>query len=196
MDFLSAAVMLFLILDPLGNIPVFHALLAGLTEAQRRKVILRELIIALGVLLVFLFAGRSILHFLGLQQSSLSIAGGVILFLIALNMVFPTKGIHSELESDDPFIVPLAVPLVAGPSAIAALLLLATSQPARLWEWAGALGVAWLLSATILLASTWLMAAIGNRGLRAIEKLMGMLLIMIAVQMFLDGLKAYLDTRP
>lgn len=196
MDFLSAAVMLFLILDPLGNIPVFHALLAGLTEAQRRKVILRELIIALGVLLVFLFAGRSILHFLGLQQSSLSIAGGVILFLIALNMVFPTKGIHSELESDDPFIVPLAVPLVAGPSAIAALLLLATSQPARLWEWAGALGVAWLLSATILLASTRLMAAIGNRGLRAIEKLMGMLLIMIAVQMFLDGLKAYLDTRP
>lgn len=196
MDFLSAAVMLFLILDPLGNIPVFHALLAGLTEAQRRKVILRELIIALGVLLVFLFAGRSILHFLGLQQSSLSIAGGVILFLIALNMVFPTKGIHSELESDDPFIVPLAVPLVAGPSAIAALLLLATSQPARLWEWAGALGVAWLLSAAILLASTRLMAAIGNRGLRAIEKLMGMLLIMIAVQMFLDGLKAYLDTRP
>ena len=196
MGFLSAAVMLFLILDPLGNIPVFYSLLAGMPEARRRKVILRELVIALGVLLVFLFAGRSILHFLGLQQSSLSIAGGVILFLIALNMVFPTKGIHSEVESDDPFIVPLAVPLVAGPSAIAALLLLVTSQPDRLWEWAGALCVAWLLSAVILLASTRLMALIGNRGLRAIEKLMGMLLIMIAVQMFLDGLKVYLGAGP
>ena len=119
----------------------------------------------------------------------------MILFLIALNMVFPTKGIHSELESDDPFIVPLAVPLVAGPSAIAALLLLASSQPERIWEWAGALGAAWLLSAAILLASTRLMAVIGNCGLRAIEKLMGMLLIMIAVQMFLDGLKVYLDAR-
>lgn len=196
MGFLSAAVMLFLILDPLGNIPVFYSLLAGMPEARRRKVILRELVIALGVLLVFLFAGRSILHFLGLQQSSLSIAGGVILFLIALNMVFPTKGIHSELESDDPFIVPLAVPLVAGPSAIAALLLLVTSQPDRLWEWAGALCVAWLFSAVILLASTRLMALIGNRGLRAIEKLMGMLLIMIAVQMFLDGLKVYMGAGP
>lgn len=196
MGFLSAAVMLFLILDPLGNIPVFYSLLAGMPEARRRKVILRELVIALGVLLVFLFAGRSILHFLGLQQSSLSIAGGVILFLIALNMVFPTKGIHSEVESDDPFIVPLAVPLVAGPSAIAALLLLVTSQPDRLWEWAGALCVAWLLSAIILLASTRLMALIGNRGLRAIEKLMGMLLIMIAVQMFLDGLKVYMGAGP
>ncbi len=193
MDFLSAAVMLFLILDPLGNIPVFHALLASLPEAQRREVILRELVIALVVLLVFLFAGRAILHFLGLQQSSLSIAGGVILFLIALNMVFPTKGIHSELESDDPFIVPLAVPLVAGPSAIAALLLLATSQPDRVWEWAGALALAWLLSAAILLTSIKLMAVIGSRGLRAIEKLMGMLLIMIAVQMFLDGLRIYLN---
>ena len=196
MDFLSAAVMLFLILDPLGNIPVFHSLLAGLPEPQRRKVILRELVIALSLLLVFLFAGGSILHFLGLQQSSLSIAGGVILFLIALNMVFPSTGIHSELESADPFIVPLAVPLVAGPSAIAALLLLATSQPARLWEWAGALGLAWLASAVILLGSTKLMTVIGNRGLRAIEKLMGMLLIMIAVQMFLDGVKEYLGARP
>ncbi len=196
MDFLSAAVMLFLILDPLGNIPVFHLLLGGLPESQRRKVILRELVIALGILMIFLVAGQSILKFLGLQQSSLSIAGGVVLFLIALNMVFPSKGVHSELADDEPFIVPLAVPLVAGPSAIAALLLLATSQPTRLWEWAGALGLAWLASAFILLASTKLMAWIGNRGLRAIEKLMGMLLIMIAVQMFLNGLKVYLTAAP
>lgn len=194
MDFLSAAMMLFLILDPLGNIPMFHALLAGLAEDQRRRVIVRELVIALVVLLVFLFAGRVILRFLGLEQSSLSIAGGIILFLIALNMVFPTKGVHAELETGDPFIVPLAIPLVAGPSAIAALLLLVTSQPERLWEWAGALGLAWLATAIILLASTRLLATVGRRGLRAIEKLMGMLLIMIAVQMFLNGIKVYLGS--
>ncbi|HAV63423.1 MAG TPA: hypothetical protein DCY13_13785 [Verrucomicrobiales bacterium] len=193
MDFLSAAVMLFLILDPLGNIPVFHSVLAGTPAPQRRRILVRELFIALAVLLVFLFAGQWILRFLGLEQSSLSIAGGVILFLIALNMVFPSKGVHADVEKDDPFIVPLAMPLIAGPSAIAALLLLATSQPGRIWEWAGALGVAWFLSAIILLASGRLMELIGRRGLRAVEKLMGMLLIMIAVQMLLNGVKAYLD---
>jgi len=192
MDFLSAAVMLFLIMDPLGNIPVFTSVLASLDESRRRRVILRELIIALGILLTFLFAGQAILKFLGLEQSSLSIAGGVILFVIALNMVFPTKGLHPEPEKEDPFIVPLAVPFVAGPSAIAALILMATSQPDRLWEWAGALLLAWFAAALILLASARLMVVIGRRGLRAVEKLMGMLLIMIAVQMFLNGLKVYL----
>jgi len=191
MDFLSAAVMLFLILDPLGNIPVFNSVLSGLPEGKRRRVIVRELLIALMVLLVFLFAGRSILGFLGLEQGSLSIAGGVVLFLIALNMVFPTKGLQVEPEREDPFIVPLAVPLIAGPSAVAALILLATSQPGRLWEWAGALLMAWLTTAVILLASSSFMAILGRRGLRALEKLMGMLLIMIAVQMFLNGLRDY-----
>lgn len=194
MDFLSAAVMLFLIMDPLGNIPVFTSVLANLDESRRRRVILRELVIALVILLVFLFAGRSILQFLGLEQSSLSIAGGVILFLIALNMVFPSKGLHPEPDREEPFIVPLAVPFVAGPSAVAALILLATSQPGRLWEWAGALVLAWLAAALILLASAKLMNLIGRRGLRAVEKLMGMLLIMIAVQMFLNGLKDYLGS--
>lgn len=113
MDFLSAAVMLFLILDPLGNIPVFNTVLEGLPAEQRWRVILRELIIALVVLMVFLFAGQTILKFLGLEESSLSIAGGVILFLIALNMVFPNRGLHNEPEKEDPFIVPLAVPLIS-----------------------------------------------------------------------------------
>lgn len=194
MDFLSAAVMLFLILDPLGNIPVFIAVLEGVPEDQRWRVVLRELIIALVVLVVFLFAGQWILNFLGLQESSLSIAGGVILFLIALNMVFPSKGLHPEPEKEDPFIVPLAVPLIAGPSAIAALILLATSQPGRMLTWAGALLVAWAVTALILLTSSKWMNLIGRRGLRALEKLMGMLLIMIAVQMFLNGLKVYLGS--
>jgi multiple antibiotic resistance protein len=194
MEFWSAAVMLFLILDPLGNVPVFIALLDPLPEPRRRRVILRELLIALGVLLVFLFAGEVVLKFLGLQQSSLRIAGGVILFLIALGMVFPKRGLHPELDREDLFIVPLAVPLVAGPSAIAALLVLVSSEPGRIWEWAGALGLAWSASAIILLASSRLLQAIGRRGLRALEKLMGMLLIMIAVQMLLDGIHEYLKT--
>lgn len=196
MEFWSAAAMLFLILDPLGNIPAFISILDPLPAAQRRRVILRELLIALGILLVFLFAGHAVLRFLGLQQPSLSIAGGVILFLIALNMVFPSRGLQPDLEREDPFIVPLAVPLIAGPSAIAALLLLATSHPSRLWEWAGALGIAWVAYAVILLASPRIMDVLGRRGLRALEKLMGMILIMIAVQMLLNGISEYLSTAP
>lgn len=194
MEFWSAAAMLFLILDPVGNVPIFISLLDPLPESRRRRTILRELLIALALLLVFLFAGGAVLRFLGLEQSSLSVAGGVILFLIALGMVFPTRGLHPEVDAEDLFIVPLAVPLIAGPSAIAALLLLASSEPGRIWEWAGALGVAWLASAVILLTSTQWLRCIGRRGLRALEKLMGMLLIMIAVQMFLDGIKLYLKT--
>jgi multiple antibiotic resistance protein len=186
--------MLFLILDPVGNVPIFISLLDPLPESRRRRTILRELLIALALLLVFLFAGGAVLRFLGLEQSSLSVAGGVILFLIALGMVFPTRGLHPEMDTEDLFIVPLAVPLIAGPSAIAALLLLASSEPGRIWEWAAALGVAWLASAVILLTSSQWLRFIGRRGLRALEKLMGMLLIMIAVQMFLDGIKLYLET--
>jgi multiple antibiotic resistance protein len=191
MDFLSATVMLFLIMDPLGNIPVFNSILANLPEGQRRRTVLRELIIALVVLMLFLLAGQQFLTVLGLQQSSLSITGGVILFLIALNMVFPNKGVHIEEERDEPFIVPLAIPLIAGPSTIAALLLLAKSHPERLWKWTGALLLSWFLVALILLVSSRIMELIGRRGLRAVERLMGMLLAMIAVQMLLNGVKDY-----
>lgn len=191
MDFWSATLMLLFIMDPLGNIPMFHSVLIEVNEADRRKVMIRELLIAFVVLLGCLIAGKSILGALGLQQSTLSIAGGLMLLLIALHMVFPQHGLKTDVESKDPFIVPLAIPLIAGPSAIATLLLLASREPDRMREWTLALVLAWGVTAAILLASNRLMRVIGQRGLRACEKLMGMLLILMAVQMFLDGVKEY-----
>ncbi len=192
MDFWSAAIMLFLIMDPLGNIPIFHSVLEGVPSEKKTRVMARELIFAYLILLGFLVAGETILSLLGLKRPTLGIAGGLILFLIALRMVFPSHGLAGTEDREDPFIVPLAVPLIAGPSAIAALLLLASRDPDRIMSWMAALSAAWAVSAAILLLSNHLLRWIGPRGVRAAVKLMGMLLIMIAVQMFLDGLKEYL----
>jgi multiple antibiotic resistance protein len=191
MEILSAAITLLFIMDPLGNIPIFQSMLANYTPKQRVKIMLRELIFAFIILVAFLFAGEGILGFLGLKQPSLSIAGGIVLFLIALRMVFPNQGLQTNTSYEDPFIVPLAVPLIAGPSAIAAILLLVNSNPNKKASWLLAITMAWLLSATILLTSNAILKFVGKKGLRAAEKLMGMLLIMIAVQMFLDGFQNY-----
>jgi multiple antibiotic resistance protein len=192
MDLLSAAVLLLIIMDPFGNIPVFHAVLNGMPAARRPWIIAREMLFAYLVLLGFLLAGRPLLGWLGLSQPSLSIAGGVILFLIALGMVFPRGGLHAELPGEEPFIVPLAVPMVAGPSAIAALLLLVSREPERLLEWVLVLTLAWGVTALVLVGSSFLLERLGRRALRAMEKLMGMLLIMMAVQMLLDGAAVWL----
>lgn len=185
----SAAVTLFLVMDPLGNVPIFHAILAKLGKERRSRVIARELLIALFILIGFLLAGNTILAFLGLSQSSLNIAGGLLLFIISLRMIFPSQhsGDDEHLE-EDPFIVPLAVPLTAGPSTIAVLLLLSSNQPERLFEWGIALFIAWCGATIILLSSPQLLKLIGNRGSRALERLMGMILVLLATQMLLDGI--------
>ena len=190
MDIASAAILLFLIMDPLGNVPVFLSLLKSLPERRRRVVLARELLIALVVLLVFLYSGRALLELLHLREESVSIAGGIVLFLIGLRMVFPTReGVFGDLPGGEPFIVPMAIPCIAGPSTIAALLLLA---PGRAGDWTIALIAAWLASAAILFAATTLYRWLGERTLSALERLMGMLLVAISVQMFLDGVKNYL----
>lgn len=193
MDILSAAILLFLTLDPIGNVPICLSLLESVAPQRRQRVLLRELLLALIVLLVFLFVGPLLLGFLHLRQESISIAGGIILFLIALKMVFPVPRaaqVEEEVEGE-PLLVPLAIPLIAGPSAIATLLLMVTREPERLWHLTAALFFAWLISAAILLSSTWLKRILGKRGLVAMERLMGMLLVAISVQMFLDGIMAY-----
>ncbi len=192
MDVIATALLLFLIIDPIGNIPIFLAILRGMSAQRRRYVILRELLFALAVMMLFLFAGRTILGLLQLQQEALSIAGGIILFLIALRMIFPNEyGVIAQ--DNDPFFVPLAVPLIAGPSVIAALLLLVSREPGRLLEWIAALLLAWAASACILLASASFYRALSERGLRAMERLMGMLLVLLSVQMFLDGIREFLS---
>ncbi len=196
MSLASAAVLLFLIMDPFGNMVTFNSLLGSIPPRRRVAVIVRESLIAFAILLGFLFAGRSLLAFLGLQNPALSISGGIILFLIALGMVFPRKSVvggdPAELDGE-PLIVPLATPLIAGPSCIAALLLMASKEPAKMHRWVTALALAWLASTAILTTSVPLFRLLGRRGATAIERLMGMVLIMLAVQMLLDGLKLYFD---
>jgi multiple antibiotic resistance protein len=193
MDTLSAALLLFLIMDPLGNIPLFLSLLKDVAPARRRIVLIRELLIALLVLFVFLFFGKYILQALQLKQAAVSIAGGIILFLIGLKMIFPTsEGIFGDGPSGEPFIVPMAIPLIAGPSTIAVLLLLGGQTPERNVDWSIALFLAWVAVAIILLASTLLHRYLGVRMLTALERLMGMLLVALSVQMLLDGISSHL----
>jgi multiple antibiotic resistance protein len=192
MDIWSAAITLFLIMDPLGNMPVFMSVLKTIEPRRRRVVIARELLFSLIIMFTFLFSGQAVLNFLNVRQESVSIAGGIILFLIGLKMIFPQPGGVAGLTSDEePFIVPLAIPMIAGPSILAALILLANQDHNRMLDWSLALGAAWLASAIILMLSSTLHRILGERGLIAIERLMGMILIMISIQMLLDGIGQY-----
>ena len=193
----SVAVTLLFIMDPLGNVPVFNAILSGFDSAKRAKIVARELILALLILFLFLFAGNAMLGFLGLSQSSLSIAGGILLFIISLRMIFPKTTSRDEIEgSDDPFLVPLAVPMIAGPSTIAILLLLSSSQPDRMAEWSISLLLAWVATTILLVASPYLMRVLGMRGARALERLMGMILVILATQMLLNGIRDFVVSLP
>jgi len=191
LDLLAFAVTQFLDLDPFGNSPVFNAVLSKIPEHRRRAVLVRELFIALGILLAFLFLGKYVLGFLRVGIHTLSISGGIVLFLIALGMVFPARSMLGESDDDEPFIVPLAVPLMVGPSSIALLLLTASKHPQDLVSIAIGVGCAWLVSSIILLFSSVILRVLGTRGARAMERLMGLLLILVAVQMFLDGVTTY-----
>lgn len=194
MSILSATILLFLVMDPLGNLPVFAVVLGKVPPERRRRVLLRELLYALAILLAFLAVGPWLLSLLAISKPALGIAGGLILFVIAILMVFPIEGYGfvGKPGEHEPFIVPLAVPLIAGPSAMSALLLLSSSNPGRFVEWLVALVLAWLVTAIILLFGGALQRLLGPRGLIAMERLMGMILIVLAVQMFLDGVKAFM----
>ncbi|KGQ18633.1 Multiple antibiotic resistance protein marC [Lysobacter dokdonensis DS-58] len=196
MTIASAALLLFLILDPLGNIPVFLGLLKPLPPKRRHFVLMRELLIALVVLMLFLWGGKYALELMHLRQESVSIAGGIVLFLIGLRMIFPPAegGLMGDLPGGEPFIVPMAIPLVAGPSGMAAVMLMGSNEPNRLSEWSLALLIAWGATAAILFSATVLYRWLGTRVLIALERLMGMLLVAISVQMFLDGLGTYVTS--
>ena len=194
-DIPSTSVTIFLIMDPFGNAPVFNAVLSRLDRRRRSIVVARELLIALFILLGFLLAGNTILDFLGLTQPSLSIAGGILLFIISLRMIFPSARVAEDnADMEDPFIVPLAVPLIAGPSTIAVLLLLSSNQPEQLKEWSIALFLAWFGTTILLVASPFLLKVIGSRGSRALERLMGMILVILATQMLLNGIRSFVTS--
>lgn len=192
MTLYSAIITLVLVMDPLGNVPLFLSVLNSVDPKRRQRIILRESFIAFIILALFLFFGQYILESMRISQPALSIAGGIILFLIAIRMIFPHHDEDRSKQVSEPFIVPLAVPLIAGPSTMTMVMLLANQAPDAMWEWFMALATAWFITTVILVFSDVLRKLLGERGLTAIERLMGMILTTMAVQMFLTGFEQVL----
>ena len=192
-EFLSAVVLLLLVTDPFGNVPLVPSLVAGCEPARRRWVIIRECMIAYVILLAFMFGGQSFLQVMHLSEASLSIAGGVILFLIAIRMVFGgPEGIWGDaVMKGEPFIVPLAVPFIAGPSALATVMLMATREPTKIGMWAAAITVVMALVTLILAMADRIHRILGEKVVVAIERLAGLILTAIAVEMLLGGIRAF-----
>lgn len=192
MDPFTAFITLALVMDPIGNVPLFLSVLKDVSPERRTRIILRELAIALAVMILFLYLGEQLLSLLNLQQEAIAIGGAIILFLIAIRMIFPSPhGIMGETPEGEPFVVPLAIPAVAGPSVLAISMLLVSNNSDQMLEWTIALVAAWFVSALVLLSSPLLLKLMGNRGLIASERLMGMILVIISVQMMLDALRAF-----
>ena len=191
-SFVSAFILLLLVLDPLGSLPVFIPIMRGVPRERRTWVALREVGIAFGVLVAFMFLGGSFLELMHLSERSLEVAGGVILLIIAMRMIFSHEGgVYGVPEGREPFIFPLAVPLLAGPSAMATVLLLASRQPERVMTWVAALTGAMAVSGAVLLLCNRIRRLLGDSVVAALEKLMGLVLTAIAVEMILAGLKRY-----
>ncbi len=191
-SFISSVITLALVMDGFGNIPLFIAALKKVAPERRTFVIFRELMIALGIMVFFLFCGKWFLRAFGIHSYSLSIAGGIILFLISINLVFSTDTSGSEPKNDpkdEPFIVPLAIPLVAGPAALSMVLIL-TAQHSKMVT-LGAVVAASVINMAILMCSFPLSKLLGQRGLTAIERLTGMILILMSVDMVLGGIAEF-----
>lgn len=191
-SFMSALVLLLLVLDPFGALPIFISVMRGVAPQRRLRVALRETLIAFGILVAFMFGGGGFLELMHLSERSLEVAGGVILLIIALRMVFAhSEDIYEADAAREPLVFPLAVPLLAGPSAMATVLLLAARQPERTLHWIGALALAMALSGLVLICADRIRRWVGDSMVTATEKLMGLVLSAIAVEMILAGLKRY-----
>ena len=193
--FLSAVVLLLLVADPFGNVPIFVSALRDVPAERRLRIVLRECLIAFGVLSVFVFAGRPFLQTLGLSEVALQIGGAVVLMLVALRMVFPSpEGVYGQAPGGEPFIVPLAVPALAGPSALATVMLLVSRDPSRSLEWVAAIAVVMAISALVLVSADRLQRLLGERVTLAFERLMGLVLAAIAVELLLRGVRTFVAT--
>lgn len=191
--FISAVVLLLLVCDPFGNIPIFISALREVPRERRRLIILRECMIAFLVLTLFAFVGQPFLKLLGLSEISLQIGGAVVLMLVAVRMVFPSaEGVYGQPPGGEPFIVPLAVPALAGPSALATVLLLVSREPTRTPQWIAAIAVVMLVSAIVLAFAERLQQVLGERATAAFERLMGLILAAVAVELMLRGVRAFL----
>ena len=190
-SFLSALVLLLLVLDPLGALPIFISVMRGVSPQRRLRVALRESLIAFCILVAFMFGGGTFLELMHLSERSLEVAGGVILLIIALRMVFPPPESADPEQMEEPLIVPLAVPAIAGPSALATVLLLVSQQPEKRLEWIAALCVTMLVSAVVLVSAERIQRVIGTRLVVAVERLMGLVLVSVSIEMMLRGIKTF-----
>ncbi|MCG6200376.1 MarC family protein [Psychromonas antarctica] len=193
----STAVLLFFILDPFGNVPLLLSILKNIDKKKHSKIIIREMLIGLFILVIFMFFGEQFLSLFHLETQAITIAGGIIFFVISLKMIFPSANggdLFAMKQGDEPLIVPIAMPMIAGPAALATLLVLAKTNV----QHSGALFVsvllAWAMTAAVLLFSPHLYKVLKVKGLTALERLMGMLLLIMSVQMFIDGIRALLPT--
>ncbi|USS94028.1 YhgN family NAAT transporter [Buchnera aphidicola] len=191
---ISTTTLLILIMDPLGNLPIFIAILKNINSKRRRLILIREMLVALFIMVIFLFSGENILKLLNLKTETVSIAGGIILFFIAIKMIFPDKKKNNnpKLPQEEPFLVPLAIPLVAGPSVLATLMLLSHQNPQTINSLFLSLLISWIVTLIILLMSEIFLNFFGEKFINVLEKLMGLILIMMSTQMCLDGMKIWL----
>lgn len=194
-DIFSAGVLLLLVIDPFGNVPIVVAALANVEPVRRTRIVLRECVAAYLILVAFMFGGQAFLRWLQLSEVSLAIAGGIILFLIALRMVFRhPEGVFGDPPGAEPFLVPLAIPSIAGPSALATVMLMVSRDPTHRLAWFLALTAAMIVATLVLVAAYRLQRVLGERGMIAVERLMGLVLTALAVQMLLDGLRHFMQT--
>jgi MarC family membrane protein len=196
--FLTATIMLVVITDPLGNIPLFISNMQRVRKERRLLVIVRECCVAFLVLVFFMAFGRQLLSLLRISEETLKIAGGIILFLIAINMIFPGTGasVGREGGEGEPFIVPIAIPLVSGPSAMVSSMLIAGSDPSRMLQWIAAAAITIAVTFVVILGSDRIRQVLGAQAINAIEKLMGLLLTAMSIEMLLGGVGAYIRQFP
>ncbi|MFP4363139.1 MAG: MarC family protein [Spirochaetia bacterium] len=194
MTWFTAVFTLFFVMDPFGNIPVFLSFLKNMSPKRRKLIIIREMLIAALILCMFLFFGNYLLSAIHISESALSLSGGVVLFIISLKMIFPQEEGYFGKSDEEPVIVPLAMPLIAGPSTMAMVILLSSQYPDRILLWLSALLTSWFACSVILLAADLLSQKLGERTLKAIERLMGMILTTMSIQMLLSGITSYLES--
>ncbi len=198
-EFLSTTLVLFFVMDPIGNIPLFLNVLEKIPLEKRKWIITREILFAMLILILFLYSGNTILKYLNISQFSLKISGSILLFLISIRMIFPPPSqqqgttLFGDLPEGEPFLFPLAIPFLAGPSAIITVIVLSNQDPSKIHLWLLAIIASCFLSLLILLASNIIAKFTGKKGIFAIEKLMGMILIAISTEMFLKGIKEFLN---
>jgi multiple antibiotic resistance protein len=188
----SIAFTLFLLMDPLGNIPIYLSILKECNLKKRTQIILREKAISLVIILIFAAFGDNFLKALEISHETIFLAGGIVLFVMALKLLFPEGGslLQSLSVDGDPLIFPLAIPLIAGPSVLAAVMIY--SHQIEDWKLLYiAIFLAWFASLIILLSSTLFQKIFGDRGIKAIERLMGLILMLIAINMFLQGVTLF-----